>query len=126
MAVGSSILFKLVAVAVAYMVVSAPYVAGIECKQVETGLLSCLPYLIAETSDPSEGCCKGVKTINMAATTKDLRKGVCNCLKSFLTKYPEVKDKNAGDLAGKCHADLPYKVSSWPALLYKRFSCFPL
>ncbi|KAL9267073.1 Non-specific lipid-transfer protein-like protein [Drosera capensis] len=112
MAVGSSIIFKLVAVMVVYMVVAAPYVAGDRlCNQAETELIPCLPYLSDRAKTPDDKCCAGVKTLNKDATTTGSRKEVCGCLKGLLVKYPVVKDKNAGDLASKCKVDLPYKVS---------------
>ncbi|GAB2227192.1 hypothetical protein Droror1_Dr00009004 [Drosera rotundifolia] len=111
MAVGSSIPLKLIAMMVAYMVVSAPYVAGISCGDAEKELIPCLPYLTAIAKEPTGGCCKGVKTVNEDAKTTDSRRVVCSCLKSLLEKYPAVKEKNAGDLSGKCGVPLPYTVS---------------
>ncbi|KVH94914.1 non-specific lipid-transfer protein-like [Cynara cardunculus var. scolymus] len=106
----ASMMMKFLCVAVACMVVLAPYSEAITCDDVVEKLKPCLEYLKGGGAVPAP-CCAGVKGLNAAAKTTPDRQTACGCMKTTYKSHPEIKVDNARVLPGKCGVKIPYKIS---------------
>ncbi|KAI7758139.1 hypothetical protein M8C21_010586 [Ambrosia artemisiifolia] len=104
-------MMKALFVMVACMVVTTPYTeAAINCRDLVTKLLSCLPYM-QNGGNPSLSCCLGVKSINDAAGTAPDRRAACYCMKQASGSEPSINRNNSAILPDKCRISLPYMIS---------------
>ncbi|KAL4557779.1 hypothetical protein LXL04_035968 [Taraxacum kok-saghyz] len=106
----SKTMMKVLCVAVAFMVVSAPYTMAITCDDVVKKLTPCANYL-KKGGAVSASCCKGVKGLHAAAKTTPDRKTACVCMKEAYKSNPGIKPGNALVLPKKCSVAIPYKIS---------------
>ncbi|KAL1545399.1 non-specific lipid-transfer protein 1-like [Salvia divinorum] len=80
-----------------------------DCQQVLTQLQPCMNYLKSGGSVSSD-CCKGVATLNKAATTAAKKKQFCKCLQSEAKSY-SVKSQYASSLPQQCKVNVAYPIS---------------
>ncbi|KAG6433696.1 hypothetical protein SASPL_105311 [Salvia splendens] len=80
-----------------------------DCQQVLTQLQPCRNYLKSGGSVPAN-CCKGVVTLNKAATTAAKKQQFCKCLQSE-AKSLGVNTKYAQSLPQKCKVNIGYPIS---------------
>ncbi|KAG6437016.1 hypothetical protein SASPL_101923 [Salvia splendens] len=80
-----------------------------DCQQVLTQLQPCRNYLKSGGSVPAN-CCKGVATLNKAATTATKKQQFCKCLQSE-AKSLGVNSNYASSLPQKCKVNVGYPIS---------------
>lgn len=92
--------------------VAAPMAeAAITCGQVTSSLAPCINYL-QKGGAPTPACCSGVKGLLASAQTTADKQAACNCLKTAAGQVPGLNTKNAENLPGQCHVNIPYKIST--------------
>lgn len=104
---------KVALVAVFYsIVVATPRVveAAVTCDLVISDLAPCATYLTSGGQVPSD-CCKGVKSLNDAATTTADRQAFCTCAEQTITSLPGIKLDNVRSLPKKCGVNFPYDLA---------------
>lgn len=79
------------------------------CDQVLTQMQPCRNYLKSGGTVPPD-CCKGVDTLNKAATTTAKKRQFCECLKSEAKSY-NVNSQYASSLPQKCKVNVGYPIS---------------
>ncbi|XP_047983810.1 non-specific lipid-transfer protein 1-like [Salvia hispanica] len=80
-----------------------------DCQQVLTQLQPCRNYLKSGGNIPAN-CCKGVTTLNKAATTVAKKQQFCKCLQSE-AKSLGVNSNYASSLPQKCKVNVGYPIS---------------
>ncbi|KAL9272837.1 Non-specific lipid-transfer protein 1-like protein [Drosera capensis] len=87
-----------------------PGVASVPCGQVDSALISCLPFL-THGGDPSPACCAGVGNCKTMATTTENKQDICSCIKAAAANNPGVKLEMAALLPEKCGISLDVPIS---------------
>ncbi|KAJ9176657.1 hypothetical protein P3X46_011943 [Hevea brasiliensis] len=82
---------------------------GITCAQAITTLQPCLPFLLGTASSPNPSCCSGVQTLNKEANTTEIRRQLCQCIKTAAASAG-VNPGNAKQLPGLCNVNLPVPI----------------
>ena len=111
MAISSSVVAKVLCMALVTAVVIAPAAEALSCGQVSNSLSSCIGYLRGSGGTVPSGCCSGIKSLNDAAQTSADRKTACNCLKSAAGSLSGIDYGLAAGLPGQCGVSIPYKIS---------------
>ncbi|GAB2300763.1 hypothetical protein Dimus_034799 [Dionaea muscipula] len=109
-----AMLMKVVAVAVAMMVVigAPPSEAVVGCGTVYQSLTPCMGY-VESGGGPNvpNACCSGIKGLKAAAKDTGDRRSVCTCLKGLVRQAPpNFPIGSVSDLPAKCGVTLPYKI----------------
>lgn len=93
------------------MALVAPHAqAVITCLDVSLHVAVCVPYLT--NKGPLGGCCDGVKSLNLLATTTKDRQIICNCLKANANIIAGIDWIKARSLPATCNVNIPYLISA--------------
>lgn len=84
---------------------------SLTCGEAVNPLIPCLPYVTGTTPQPSTVCCQGVKHLNEIASTSEIRREACKCIKNAASGMPNLKDSCVEDLPSKCGTTLPIRIS---------------
>lgn len=79
------------------------------CEPVLNAMETCRTYLKQGGTVPAT-CCKGVKSLNTAATTPAVKRTYCECLKTE-AKALGVNSQFASSLPTKCNVNIGYPIS---------------
>nr|DAD38630.1 TPA_asm: hypothetical protein HUJ06_012952 [Nelumbo nucifera] len=94
--------------------------AALQCKEVETQLRSCLPYL-TQNGRLTGDCCKAVKLISVSVKTVQDRRATCKCIldayKESITRHGFSYNLNrAAQLPTSCGVTIP-NISIKPSIV---------
>ncbi|KAJ4824837.1 hypothetical protein Tsubulata_037387, partial [Turnera subulata] len=84
---------------------------AITCGEVNSYLVSCLPYLSGQVATPPGPCCAGVSKLKDSAATTADRQAACNCVKAAAAALPNIKDDAASSLPAKCNVQIGIPIS---------------
>ncbi|KAG5069270.1 hypothetical protein JHK85_001647 [Glycine max] len=102
-----------VAVICMVVVITAPMTNAITCGEVARSLSPCINYLRSRRGgSPEAECCRGVTSLNRAASNTADRRTACNCLKSVAASISGLNANNAASLPGRCRVRVPYRIST--------------
>ncbi|KAL5180722.1 Non-specific lipid-transfer protein 1 [Glycine soja] len=102
-----------VAVICMVVVINAPMTNAITCGEVARSLSPCINYLRSRRGgSPEAECCRGVTSLNRAASNTADRRTACNCLKSVAASISGLNANNAASLPGRCRVRVPYRIST--------------
>ncbi|XP_043694474.1 non-specific lipid-transfer protein AP10-like [Telopea speciosissima] len=80
--------------------------AAISCSDGISTLLPCRPFLVGSGPPvPTPQCCAGAQALNQMATTREIRRSLCKCLKAT-AKSVGVNPVRAKQLSLLCHIQL--------------------
>ncbi|KHN44832.1 Non-specific lipid-transfer protein 1 [Glycine soja] len=120
-----------VAVICMVVVITAPMTNAITCGEVARSLSPCINYLRSRRGgSPEAECCRGVTSLNRAASNTADRRTACNCLKSVAASISGLNANNAASLPGRCRVRVPYRISTSTncnryVILTTHSICFP-
>lgn len=83
---------------------------ALSCLQVETKLMTCVPYVTGNGGYVPQPCCDGVKAINNQAVTKSDRQAACRCIKTATSAIQGLNMDILAGLPSKCGVHLPYTL----------------
>jgi len=95
--------WKALVLALAFQAAAMGIAEGaISCSTAISDLLPCLSFVTGDAANPTAACCKGVKSLNAAATSTADRQAVCRCIKSVAgsSNYDSSKAANIPSLCG--------------------------
>ncbi|GLJ47362.1 hypothetical protein SUGI_0999660 [Cryptomeria japonica] len=95
----------------AALIISSGVNAAISCSTVTSDLSPCLSYVTGGSSQPSGGCCSGVRTLNAAASTTPDRRAACSCIKTIANSAPGFRWDRAGSLPGQCGVNVGFPIT---------------
>lgn len=70
-----------------FIVLSGSSVRALTCPQAVATLSPCLAFLQGKGSNPSAPCCLGARNLNNMASTTEIRRQVCGCLKEAVISF---------------------------------------
>ncbi|KAI4295974.1 hypothetical protein L6164_035967 [Bauhinia variegata] len=92
------------------MSVSASEVNEISCSQALEDMVPCQDYLKGSGPDqPPSACCQNADSLFKQATSTQMRRDLCNCLKDSAIKIGVNVDR-ASKLAPSCKISLPFPI----------------
>ncbi|KAJ9169893.1 hypothetical protein P3X46_018040 [Hevea brasiliensis] len=100
---GFGLLFFLV------MFSSGKTVHGITCSEAVAALQPCFSFLSGTDQLPNAPCCMAVQAVNKEATTKEIRKQLCECFKQA-GPAAGVKPEKAKKIPDLCHVQVPVPI----------------
>ncbi|KAF9606765.1 hypothetical protein IFM89_028141 [Coptis chinensis] len=84
---------------------------SLTCTEVNKSVLPCVSYLTGGVDKPAPECCAGVLQLKLVATTTELKRMACNCIKQAASHYSNLKDSAISDLPSKCGTTISFSVS---------------
>ncbi|KAK6943611.1 Bifunctional inhibitor/plant lipid transfer protein/seed storage helical domain [Dillenia turbinata] len=84
---------------------------ALNCAQVDTALVPCVPFLTGSAPVPASGCCDGVRSIKSMVASPADKQAACNCVKEAANRYTNIKDDAAAALPNKCGVDIGVPIS---------------
>ncbi|EEF37792.1 Nonspecific lipid-transfer protein precursor, putative [Ricinus communis] len=91
------------------MMSNAMSVHGISCTEAVAAMNPCLPFLIGAQASPVAPCCLAVQNVNQEASTKEIRRELCDCFKKAGPALG-VKPDKAKQLPDLCHVQVPVPI----------------
>ncbi|GMI66958.1 lipid transfer protein 3 [Hibiscus trionum] len=85
--------------------------AAVNCVQVRSSLVGCIPYLTGNVAVPSAACCTGVSRLPTIAVTTADKQAACNCVKDTAASMPTIKEDAAASLPAKCNVQVNFPIS---------------
>nr|AAM00273.1 lipid transfer protein 2 [Euphorbia lagascae] len=99
-----------VVVIVAIIQLMAMQGEAVDCKDVNSNLATCIPYLTGKDTAPPTTCCDGVKNLPKIAQTTADRRAACECVKAAASHYT-INEKAASSLPKDCGAVINIPIS---------------
>ena len=99
-----------VIVAVAMVAFMAEPGRAIECSQVKSFLLPCVPYL-ANGGIPTQECCNGVSNLQKNTPTVAERQDACQCIKDSASLLPKIDEAAVSNLPAACKVQINVPIS---------------
>ncbi|XP_050206649.1 non-specific lipid-transfer protein A-like [Mercurialis annua] len=84
-------------------------VEGITCPEAVATLNPCLPFLTGASPSPTGPCCLAVDRVNQGATTREIRRQLCDCFKQASRSFGVKADK-AKQIPDLCHVQVPVPI----------------
>ncbi|KDP20686.1 hypothetical protein JCGZ_21157 [Jatropha curcas] len=92
----------------AVLIVSAKPLLASLCQETMT-LMPCDPYLVGNDTSPNPPCCAAAQEVSREATTKEVRKRLCECFKLAIPTFG-VNTAKAKRLPQLCNVDFPVPI----------------
>ncbi|CAJ2651448.1 non-specific lipid-transfer protein-like [Trifolium pratense] len=90
-----SLLMVVMVVGMLVTTIDASQIDDVSCQEALLSLLPCLPFLQGVGPDaPPSNCCAGANNLNQKATTTQIRRDICNCLKPAASRFGVHSDRS--------------------------------
>lgn len=90
--------------------ISAGAYAATSCMTVDSDILPCTAFVSGAVAQPAKACCDGIRSLNSAASTTEMRKAACKCIKSLIGGAP-INYTTAAELPKRCGVDIGIPIS---------------